>query len=165
MAAPDIPTLLDVETEIEGIFTAYLGTSLGLPTVASDTDTTLVTPRVEIVATLVDEGPHQFTIPTGVNAGLSYYDQKRVRIQVDLIYAPDWPQSPGTLRGKLRQVFGNYRAIATQFAVNGYYGIAPDTLRQVGGDRRVQDPEVETERLSTQLEAVVFIMPAAWPLT
>ncbi len=164
MPAPDIPTLLDVETEVEGVFNAYLGTALGLPTVQSDSNTTLPTPRVEIVCTLLDEGPHQFTIPSGVNAGLSYYDQKRIRIQVDLVYAPDFAQTPGTLRGKLRQVFGNWEAIKTQFAVHGYYGLASDTLRQVGGDRRVDDPEAKTERITTVLDAVVFIMPAAWPL-
>lgn len=166
MAAPDIPTLLDVETEVEGVFNAYLGTTLSLPTVKSDSNTILVTPRVEIVCTLTEEGQHQFTIPTGVNAGLTFYDQKRVQVKIDLIYAPDKTlQAPGTLRGKLRQVFGNFEAIKNQFAVNGYYGIASDSLRQIGGNRTTDDPELKTERISTTLDAVLFVMPAAWPLT
>lgn len=165
MPAPDVPTLLDVETEVEGVFYAYLGTALGLPAVESDSNTTLVTPRVEIVCTLLDEGPHQYTVPAGVAAGLTYYDQKRVQLKIDLIYAPDSAatQTPGVLRGKLRQVFGNWSAIKAQFAVHGYYGLASDTLRQTAGSRVTDSPEPKTETISTTLEAVVFIMPGGWP--
>lgn len=164
MPAPDLPTLLDVETEVEGVFNAYLGTALGLPTETGDSNTILVTPRVEIVCTLLDEGEHQYTIPSGSNAGLTFYDQKRVQIKIDLVYAPDVAaQLPGTLRGKLRQVFGNYNAIKAAFAVHNYYGIASDTLRQISGSRVVDTPEDETETISTTLEATVFIMPSAYP--
>lgn len=164
MPAPDVPTLLDVETEVEGVFNAYLGTSLGLPAVESDSNGTLVTPRIEIVCTLLEEGPHQYTVPAGAAAGLSYYDQKRVQIKVDLVYAPDkTSQAPGVLRGKLRQLFGNWSAIKAQFAVHGYYGLASDTLRQIAGSRETDKPEPKTETISTTLEAVVFIMPGGWP--
>ncbi len=158
-----LPVLLDVESEVERAFAAYLGTTLSLPVVRSDSDSTLVTPRIEIVATLNSEGPHEFTIPSGTNAGLRLYDQKSVSLQIDLIYEPGAPtsQSPGTLRGKLRQAFLNYPAIAAALATNGYYLIAPTTLQQTGGNRVANDPEPESERLSTTLTAVFFISQTA----
>lgn len=161
-AAPNLPTLLDVETEAEKVFETYLGTMLGLPAVPSDSGSTLVTPRVEVICTLMDEGMHQITIPSGSLAGTTLYDQKQVKLQIDLVYSPAVAQSPGTLRGTLRQAFANYPALKAQFAVNGYYGLAPDTLRQVGGGRSIDQTE-KTERITTVMQAVLFIMPTGFP--
>lgn len=156
-------TLLDTETEVERAFAAYLGTTLGLPTVTSDSDTTLVTPRVEIVCVVNSDGGHEFTIPSGTNAGLRLYDQKNVTVNIDLVYEPGAPasQSPGTKRGTLRKVLANFNAIAAAFATNGYYFLAPTTLQQTGGSRTANDPEKESERLSTTLTATVFLSQAA----
>lgn len=158
-----LTTLLDTETEVERAFAAYLGTTLGLPTVTSDSDTTLVTPRVEIACTVTGDGGHEFTIPSGTNAGLRLYDQKMVEIRIDLVYEPGAPtdQAPGTKRGTLRKVLANYNALATAFATNGYYLLAPTTLQQTAGARVANDPEPESERLSTTLTAVVFLNQSA----
>ena len=156
-------TLLDTETEVERAFAAYLGTTLGLPTVTSDSDSVLVTPRVEIVCTVNSDGGHEFTIPSGANAGLRLYDQKNVTVLIDLVYEPGAPtsQAPGTKRGTLRKVLANYNAISAAFATNGYYFLAPTTLQQTGGGRSANDPEKESERLSTVLTATVFLSQAA----
>lgn len=161
-AAPNLATLLDVETEVEGVFLAYLVTALGLPAVASDSNATLVTPRVEVTCTLLEEGTHQATIPSGSLAGTTLYDQKLVKVGIDLTYSPALVQNPGLLRGTLREAMANYPALKAQFAVNGYYAIAPDTLRQVAGSRAIDDTE-KTETIATVLQAVVFIMATGFP--
>lgn len=162
MPAPNLYTLLDIETEVEGVLNAYLGTTLGLPTVASDSNETLPTPRVEIVCELISEGMNQQTIPSGSLAGTVLYTQKNTRITLDLTYSPARPQTPNVLRGTLRQVFANYPALKTAFATHHYYLLAPDSLRQVGGGRTVDVAE-KTETLRTVLEAVFFIDPLGFP--
>jgi hypothetical protein len=162
MGAPNLYTLLDVETEVESVFAAYLGTTLGLPTVTSDSNTVLVTPRVEIICELIDEGMNQATIPSGSLAGTVLYSQKHVRITIDLIYSPARPQNPGTLRGTLREASANYPSLKAAFAVHGYYLLAPDTLRQTAGARTIDRVE-KTETLRTVYEAVLFINPLGYP--
>src|ERR1035438_6898657 len=121
MPAPNLHTLLDIETEVESVFYGYLFTTLGLPAIESDSSTTLVTPRLEIVCELLDEGMNQQTIPTCSLAGTVLYVQKHTRITLDLTYSPARPQSPNVLRGTLRQAGANYPALKAAFAVNGYY--------------------------------------------
>lgn len=161
-AAPNLATLLDIETEVEGVFFSYLSGVLGLPATESDSNQTLPTPRVEIICTLMEEGMHQVTIPSGSLAGTSLYDQKLVRLAIDLTYSPARVQSPNLLRGQLREAFANYPALKALFAVHGYYGLAPDTLRQVGGSRTINDQE-KTETITTTLQAVFFIMASGFP--
>ena len=162
MAAPNLATLLDIETEVESIFYSYLATSLGLPATKSDSNTTLPTPRLEILAELIDEGMTQQTIPSGSLAGTVLYTQKHVRLTLDLIYSPARPQSQNVLRGKLRQASANYPALKTLFAVNSYYSLAPDTLRQVNGGRIIDKTE-KTETMRTVMELVLFINPSGFP--
>ena len=164
MAAPNLYTLLDIETEVETVFANYLSNTLGLPAITSDTNATLVTPRVEVKCELLDEGMVQQTIPSGSLAGTVLYTQKHVRLTVDLVYSPARPttQTPNVLRGTLRQAGANYPAIKTAFAVNGYYLLAPDTLRQVNGGRVVENTE-KTETMRTIYEAVFFINPLGFP--
>lgn len=162
MAAPSLAVLLDVESEVERAFNAVMGTTLSLPTVLSDSDTVVSTPRVEIRATLIEQGPHQNVIPVGPAAGRRIYDFFRVQLEIDLVFAPDWPQTPGVLRGTLRQALTDVTALRTAFATNGYYFFAEDSLRQISGSREI-DREEDRERLGTVLELVVQLNMAAVP--
>ena len=164
MPAPNLATLLDIETEVESVFYGYLATTLGLPAVESDSNTTLVTPRLEVICELIDEGMVQQTIPGGSLSGTVLYTQKHVRLTLDLTYSPARPtqQTPNVLRGTLRQASANYPALKTAFAVNGYYLLAPDTLRQTAGSRTI-DRQEKTETMRTVMEAVFFINPLGFP--
>lgn len=162
MPAPSLAVLLDVETEVERAFNAVLGTSLSLPTVVSDSDSVLVTPRVEIIATLMEQGPHQNVIPVGPAAGRRIYDFFRVQVAIDLVYAPESSQSPGTKRGTLRQALTDVGALRTAFATNGYYFFAEDSLRQISGSREI-DRDEGRERISTVVELIVQVSMAAVP--
>ena len=162
MPAPNLQTLLDIETEVETVFYNYLATTLSLPAVASDSNMVLVTPRLEVICELLDEGMNQQTIPSGSLAGTVLYTQKHTRITLDLTYSPARPQTPNVLRGTLRQVGANYPALKAAFAVNKYYLLAPDTLRQVSGGRTIDATE-KTETLHTVMDAVFFIDPRGFP--
>jgi hypothetical protein len=162
MPAPNLQTLLDIETEVETVLYNYLFTTLALPATATDTNATQVTPRLEVICELLDEGMNQQTIPSGSLAGTVLYTQKNCRVTLNLTYSPARPQSPNVLRGTLRQVTANYPAIKAAFAVNSYYLLAPDTLRQVGGGRTVDSME-KTETLRTVLQPVFFINPSGFP--
>ena len=162
MPAPNLHTLLDIETEVETVLYNYLATTLSLPAIASDSNTTLVTPRLEVKCELISEGMNQQTIPSGSLAGTVLYTQKNTRVTLDLTYSPARPQTPNVLRGTLRQVAANYPAIKAAFAMNGYYLLAPDTLRQTGGGRTIDTGE-KTETLRTIFDAVFFINPLGFP--
>jgi len=162
MPASNLETLLDFETEIEASFVAYLATTLGLPATGSDTNVSLGTPRINVISTVVEQGPHQYNITTGVYAGRAFYDQFRSTVQIDLVYDPSFGQSQGTLRGKVRKMLTDYFGIKAAFAVNGYLLLAPDSLRQTGGTRGVNSDEKE-ETISTVIECVFFVNPDAIP--
>jgi hypothetical protein len=154
-------TILDVETEVETCLQSiFAAAPFSLPAIASDSATDLLTPRVEVVAEVVQWGPHQITPASGTFAGVAIYDQFRVRATIALVYQPEQAQTPGTLRGKLRQVLTGWTAIKTAFAVRNYLIPTGDTLRQVGGGRTIQQEE-KTETLLTTLELVVFLNPNA----
>jgi hypothetical protein len=162
MPAPNLATLLDIETEVETVFYNYLATTLSLPAIKSDTNATLPTPRLEIICELIDEGMNQQQIQSGSLAGTVLYTQKHCRITLDLTYSPARPQSPNVLRGTLRQIGANYPALKAAFAVNGYYLLSADTLRQVSGARTVDTME-KTETLRTVYDATFFINPLGYP--
>ena len=102
-------------------------------------------------------------IPSGSSAGLWVHDQKLTNLRIDLVFSPALVQSPGTLRGTLREALINYEALKAQFAINGYYRLATrETLRQVNGSQSVDNLE-KTETISTILAPVFFIDPNGWP--
>lgn len=152
--------LLDFETEVERAFTSYLTTTLNLPAVGSDSNTDLQLPRVEVVATVVSEGPHVIQITTGTYTGRHFFDQKRVRVQIDLVYSPSWGQSQGSLRGNIRVALSDYDGILAALATNNYLYLAKATLMQTDGGRSVNDAD-KSETISTTIEGQFFIVPAA----
>ena len=162
MAAPNLQTLLDVETEVERAFVAYLTGTLQLPAAGSDSNDTLVTPRVEAIASLVSEGSHIYTVPSGTYAGRYFYDQKAIRVTLDLVYSPSWGQGQGNLRGLLRVALSDYDGILASFATNGYLFLAKASLQQTDGDRTIDTGE-KTETIRTVVEGTYFINPAAYP--
>lgn len=154
-------TILDVETEVETCLQSiFAAAPFSLPAIASDSATALVTPRVEVVAEVIQWGPHQITPASGTFSGVALYDQFRIRATLALVYQPEQAQSQGQLRGKLRQVLTGWTAIKAAFAVRNYLIPTGDTLRQVGGGRTIQK-EDKTETLLTTLELVVFLHPTA----
>ncbi len=161
-AAPALQTLLDIESEVERAFTSYLAATLQIPAIGSDTAETQQSPRIEVVAIVVEQGPHAVFIPSGTYAGRKVFDQNRVRIEMALIYSPEFGQNQGDLRGRMRVALTDPAGINAQFATNGYLQMAADSLRQTDGSRAINDRE-KTETLIVAIEPVFFINPAAWP--
>ena len=165
MPAPTLEELFDFETEIEGVFVSYLATVLSIPAGGSDQNVTLTTPRMSVIATIAEHGTHQYTITTGIYSGRSFYDQFRASIQIDITYDPSFSQGQGSLRGKLRKALTDYYGIKTGFNErNDYLLIAPDSFRQTGGNRTIDEDNNE-ETISTTLECVFFVNPNAIPQT
>lgn len=153
--------LLDTESAVESAWTTLFGAAMaGTSVIGTDTASEVVTPRVECVATVTKWGPHQHTIASGTFAGRPLYDQFLVSTDLRLVFQPEHAQGQGSLRGALRKALTDWTGIQAAFATLGYYFPAPDTLRQTGGDRQI-DNEEKTETISTTLELVVFLSPAA----
>lgn len=162
MAAPDLQTLLDVETEVERAFAVYLTGTLQLPAVKSDSDEDLMTPRLAVVASLIREGPQVYQQTTGTYAGRYFWVQKFVRVTLDLTYSPSGGQNQGTMRGLLRVALSDSDGILAAFATNGYYLPAKHTLIQTDGGRVINDAD-KTETINTTLEFQAWMSSAAIP--
>lgn len=162
MPAPDLQTLLDVETEVERAFEAYLTNTLQLPALGSDSDPDVQTPRLEAIATQLSEGPQIYVPPTGTYAGRFFYAQKKVRLVLDLVYSPAWGQDKGNMRGLLRVALSDWDGILASFATKNYLFPAKTTFIQTDGERTI-NAEEKTETLNTTLEMQVFLNPAAFP--
>ncbi len=154
-------TLLDVETEVESVYAAFFAAApYSLSTKTSDTATDILTPRLEVVAEVIKWGPHQFTPASGTFSGVAIYDQFLIRTQLALVYQPEQAQSPGTMRGTLRTALCNWTGIKTAFAVHNYLIPTGDSMRQVGGSRTINDAD-KTETITSELEMILFLNPAA----
>lgn len=156
----DIQTLLDVETEVERAFVAYLTGTLQLPALGSDSDPDVQTPRIEATATLLSDYPHVYQARAGAYAGRYFYIQKRVSLALNLVYNPAWGQDKGSLRGLLRAALTDWDGIQAGFATNGYLLLAKATLIQTDGGRTIDNAE-KTETISTSLEMQVFLNTVA----
>lgn len=154
-----LPQLLDVETEIEGCFKTFFSTIVTAATIyKSDSNEETDTPNLGVVATLVEQGRHQITIPTGTYAGRPIYDQFRVRVDLALKYDPSFNQGQASLRAQLRVGLTDYTALQAQFNSNAYLILAPDTLRQIDGTREIDD-EAKEETIGTTVEGMWFLNP------
>lgn len=148
--------LLDVETETEACFKAYLQTIVTAASIyKSDENVDNQTPSVRLVSALVEQGNHQRTVATGAYTGRPVYDMFRVRTTFDLVYDPSFSQGQANLRAQLRLGLTAYAAIATYFNANNYLILAPDTLRQVGGSRTIDDQNKE-EAINFTMEGIYF---------
>jgi hypothetical protein len=155
---PTLASMLDVETEIESAFDSFLsGSPYSLAASPSDTDTQLETPRFDIVATKVAEGPHQFTLSSPYT-GRRIYDQYRVRVDISLTYDPSYNQAQGTLRSRFRLAMTDYAGIQAKLTSNAYLILAPDTFRQTDGSRSIDD-ENKQETITAAMEGVFFLNP------
>lgn len=161
---PSLEQLQDVETEVEFAFGTYLRTGLNITdTFVSDSQQDLPTPRVDCSAILIEQGPHQNVIPAGTYAGRRIYDNNKVRVAINLVYAPDWvatATTPGFLRGTLRKLLTDYYGVQANLQTHALLMLAPDTLRQVDGDRTI-DNERKEETITCVIEGQFFFNPAA----
>lgn len=154
-----LDNLMDVETEVEGVFKTFLGTIVTAATIyQSDSNIENDTPNIGVVATLIEQGRHQITIPTGTYAGRPVYDQFRIRVDLSLKYDPSFSQGQSSIRARLRVGLTDYNAIQAQFNSNAYLILAPDTLRQIDGSRDPDSTEKE-ETIGSVLECVCFMNP------
>lgn len=163
MAAPNLQTLLDVETEAERALSTYLEAVL-MPVIKSDSDEELQTPRLGLVATLLREGGQVWQQTTGIYSGRYFWVQKFVRISLELTYSPAAGQGQGNMRGLLRAALSDYDSIIAEFGTNGYYIPPKATILQTDGDRTIDNGE-KTETISTTLEMQLWMQPSAIPLS
>ena len=154
-----LSTLLDIETEVETVFAGYLVTTLGLPAIPSDTDASVVTPRVEVAATVTDQPTHQYKIPSGTYANRQIYDFFRVRVELRLVYAPSFAQGQGALRGKMRKALTDLAGIQAGFATHNYVFMANDTYRPLMGGRTV-DSSLKEETITQSVDVIIALNPA-----
>ncbi len=153
--------LMDIEAEVEGSFKTFLATIVTAATIyKGDSNEENDTPNIGLVATLIEQGRHQITVPTGTYAGRPIYDQFRVRVDMALRYDPSFSQGQATIRAQLRVGLTDYTGIQAALNTNGYLILAPDTLRQIDGDRTIDD-EAKEETISTVLEGIFFLNPTA----
>ena len=168
MAAPDFGTLMDIETEVESVFVSILNESFqsnGFSVIASGSDPSVerVTPLCTVVACRQSEGRHQTVVPVGQYAGRAVYDRFDVAVVIAVDYSPDWMNGQGgrQIRGVIREAVAQFEAIKAQFAVNDYYRLAPDTLRQIGGRREYDQNKVASQ--THEYIMTLFISPNGWP--
>lgn len=163
-----LETLLDVETEIERVFGVYLGTTLGLQANKSDSDAALTVPRIDIVAIVQQMGPHVFTIPSGTYAGRNIFDQFMISLSLDLIFSPFGQANIATTptasayRGSLRRCLSDWDGVQAAFESGGLLHIAKGSIRQMSGNRSINDAD-KVETITTTLAAQVFINQAVIP--
>lgn len=162
--APDLETLLDIEAQVETAFGDYFTNTLSVPVEKSDSNMVVETPRIEIVASVIEQGEHQLIVSSGYYAGRTLYDQFRVGLSLKLVYDPTAAQSPGVLRGKLRKALTDYLGIQAKFDAVGYLLLASDSFRQTGGGREINEGE-DVAEINTLLEPIFFLNPHAVPIT
>lgn len=153
-----IATVLDFEGNTETIFAQIL-TDLGLPAYASDTNGDLPIPRVDVVATLTQAGPHEAALPNGVRV----YDQQQLAVSITYVFAPDSPNLTETIkyfRGAMRRLTFFYQPILDAFAAQGYYAAAADSIRETGSARQVQTDE-NAIALEVTVPLVIFLTTSA----
>lgn len=156
---PTLQQMMDVEGEIETSFATFLGTIVTAATIyKGDSNTENDSPNLGVVATLIEQGRHQITVPTGTYVNRPIYDQFRVRVDLALRYDPSFSQGQATIRAQLRVGLTDYAGIQAALNTNGYLILAPDTLRQIDGDRTIDD-EAKEETISTTLEGMFFLNP------
>lgn len=152
---PTIEALMDIEGQVEAAFASHLNAN-GFAVNETDETGILVTPRVEIVAVVSGEGPHESRVGT-----VGVYDQFAVDVSFNLIVSPRGPspQNPALLRGKLRALLLNYPAINALLAD---LSIGPESFRASGGSRIVEADEDHVV-MQVQKSLQVFVKPASWP--
>jgi hypothetical protein len=154
-------TILDVEAEVERAWAAMLSAApYSLSATGSDTAAALTTPRTEVKAEVLRWGPHQFTPTGGASAGSALYDNFLVRLSLDVVFQPEHAQGQGSIRGKLRVALRDWTRLKAAFATNGYLLVDPDSLRQTGGGRDIDDEE-KMETIKTELEFGVWLSQSA----
>jgi hypothetical protein len=150
--------ILDFEGNTEAVFVNILR-SLGLPAYASDSNEDLPIPRVDVVATLTESGPHERVLPNGERV----YDQHAVQVSIIAIFAADTPdldRSFRDFRGIMRKMAFFPTPILEAFADQGLYFAASTTIRETSGIRQV-DTDEGASVAEFRLNLVLFLSDAS----
>jgi hypothetical protein len=164
MAAPDIPTLLDYETNLEDALTAYLVSRHATWQVLTDrtapaAEGKLRTPRVEVAFTLTGSGTAEHQ--AGNRPDEPYYESEKIGTLTVSVVAQRGAsgQSLGQMRGALREDMLP-RTLALTSVNVPYYEILDVTETGSTPSIFADNDEIISE-LTWSLR--FFIKPAAWP--
>ena len=153
-----IDQILDFEGNVEAVIVGLLQ-ALDLPAYGSNTNIALPIPRVDVVATVTQSGPHEAALSDGERI----YDQHQVSVSVAYTFAPDTPGMAATaeklFRAKTRRMVFFTKPLLQAFVTQGLSFLAPHSIREQGGIRMVQTDE-EAIKLEYRLELQIFIAPA-----
>lgn len=153
--------ILDFEGNTEAVLVSILSNAAGLnlPAFASDTNQNLPIPRIDVVATLMDMGPHEGQLTNGKYV----YDQIQISVSISYVFAPDNPDLTKDVRffrGKMRMLTFYAHQLLETFRDQGIYEVASDSIRETGGIREV-DSDEDSVTLESQIELVLFLTPSA----
>jgi hypothetical protein len=150
-----IDQILDIEGNTESVIVGLL-TALGLPAYASDTNEVLPLPRVDVVATVVQSGPHEAALTDGERI----FDQHQVNVNVSYVFAPDTPGMTTSaiklFRSKTRRMVFFTKPLLQAFETQGIYFAAPNSIKEQGGMRMALTDE-EAVKLEFSMELQLFI--------
>lgn len=159
MKNPTVEELLDFEGNTEKVFAGIIE-GMGMAAYTSDSNENLPVPRVDVVATLTESGPHERVLTTGDNAGRRIYDQHQIEVQLQYSVSSD---GPGEMQQAIRQFRGAFRSlmffpkpIHDAFEEMELYRAAPDSIRETGGIRQV-DADEDAVTLQSTVNLVLFL--------
>ena len=159
MINPSVETVLDFEGNVEKCVADAL-TELGFAAYPSDHDGDLPMPRVEVVATVTDAGPHEAPLAVGRFGGDMVYDQQRLNVTVKYYFAPE---SAGEFSSVVRKFRGAFRRlvfysskIVERVDDQQLYRAAHASVRETGGIRGVETEE-DCWSLESSIDLVIFI--------
>lgn len=159
MISPTVEGVLDFEGNVEKVFADIL-TGLGIAAFRSDSDSALPIPRVDVMATLAESGPHERVLTSGDNSGHRIYDQHQVDVQLRYTVAPDTPDEERSdirqFRGAFRNLIFFPKPIRDAFDSAELYRVAPGSIREQGGVRQVEADEGAVT-LQATINLVLFI--------
>ena len=158
-----IEQILDFEGNTEKVLRGILD-DFGLPAYRSDSDENLPIPRVDVVATLTESGPHEFLLTGGEFAGSMVYDQHQVSAMVRYTFAPDDPENSqvSLFRGTMRKLMFFPSLLQDAFVTQGLYRVAPNSIRVQSGIRQVEADE-NAVTLEATLPLQLFIISPDFP--
>lgn len=159
MINPTVENILDFEGNIERSLASILN-SLGFDAYPSDDDRELPVPRVEVIATTTEAGPHEAVLASGGFAGKNVYDQQNLRVTLKYYFAPeharDYAGAVGKFRGAVRRLVFYSDKIVSEIDSQQLYHAAHASIRERSSIREVEAEE-NCWSLEMSIDMVVFL--------